>query len=193
MTAATTTMTTMSSAASMVSMPFLSRVIFPIFLILFTPFVFPVRLSWLVPQVGCKPEHIEKDALICPLIPLMRGGGSRIADHAWFLPAMVILVSVWSIQKTHDFVVFCPLMIPSTTNSTNNALVLSQFFNQDLIRTLSTSVGMGAPERTCSILSRSVSLDLFGRLNIFSRSGLWPGLYPQATTIARVALDICIM
>jgi len=59
----------------MVSMPFLSRVIFLIFLIFFTPFVFPVGLSWLVPQIGCKPEHIEKDALICPLIPLIRGGG----------------------------------------------------------------------------------------------------------------------
>src|SRR6266852_1681760 len=98
---------------------------------------------------------------------------SRVADHAWFLPAMLILVSVWSIQKTQDFVVFCPLIIPSTTSSRSNALVLSQFFSPDLIRTFSTSIGMGAPERTCSILSRNVSLDLFGRLNIFFALGLW--------------------
>src|SRR6266480_923548 len=106
---------------------------------------------------------------------------------------MLILVSVWSIQKTQDFVVFCPLMIPSTTSSRSSALVLSQFFSPDLIRTFSTSIGMGAPERTCSILSRNVSLDLFGRLNMFVALGLWPGLYPQATTIARVAPDICIL
>src|ERR1700758_5371279 len=105
---------------------------------------------------------------------------SRVADHAWFLPAILILVSVWSIQKTHDFVVFCPLMIPSTTSSRSSALVLSQFFSPDLIRTFSTSIGMGAPERTCSILSRSVSLDLFGRLNIFFALGLWPGLLPTS-------------
>src|SRR5215831_21370956 len=50
-------MTTMSSAASMVSMPFL----FPVnFLIFFTPFVFPVGLSLPVPQVGCKPGLFEK-------------------------------------------------------------------------------------------------------------------------------------
>src|SRR5438874_6059423 len=118
---------------------------------------------------------------------------SRVADHAWFLPAMLIRVSVLSIQKTHDFVVFCPLMIPSTTSSRSSALVLSQFFSPDLIRTFSTSIDMGAPERTCSILSRNVSLDLFGRLNMFVALGLWPGLYPQATSIARVAPDICIM
>src|SRR5437870_11770981 len=103
---------------------------------------------------------------------------------------MLILVSVWSIQKTHDLVVFCPLMIPSTTSSRSSALVLSQFFSPDLIRTFSTSIGMGAPERTCSILSRSVSLDLFGRLSIFLALGLWPGLYPQATTIAKAAPNI---
>src|SRR5438445_10394859 len=118
---------------------------------------------------------------------------SRVAGHAWFLPAMVILVSVWSIQKTHDFVVFWPLMIPSTTSSRSSALVLSQFFNPDLIRTFSTSIGIGAPERTCSIRSRSVSLDLFGRLNMFLAMELWLVLHPQATTISRVALDICIM
>src|SRR5438445_10378195 len=106
---------------------------------------------------------------------------------------MLILVSVWSIQKTQDLVVFCPLMIPSTTSSRSSALVLSQFFSPDLIRTFSTSIGMGAPERTCSILSRNVSLDLFGRLNMFVALGLWPGLYPQATTIARVAPDISIL
>src|SRR5690242_12382483 len=93
---------------------------------------------------------------------------------------MLILVSVWSIQKTQDFVVFCPLMIPSTTSSRSNALVLSQFFSPDLIRTFSTSIGMGAPERTCSILSRNVSLDLFGRLNIFLALGLWPGRLPTS-------------
>src|SRR5207244_12496752 len=114
MTAATTTMTTMSSAASMVSMPFLSRVMFLIFLIFFTPFVFPVGLSWLVPQIGCKPEHIEKDALICPMIPLIRGGGSRVADHAWFLPAMLIRVFVWAIQKPHYCVVFSHLTTACT-------------------------------------------------------------------------------
>src|SRR6266849_1605543 len=76
-------------------------------------------------------------------------------------------------------------MIPSTTSSRSNALVLSQFFSPDLIRTFSTSIGMGAPERTCSILSRSVSLDLFGRLNMFLALGLWPGLYPQATTMGQ--------
>src|SRR5437762_1884635 len=118
---------------------------------------------------------------------------SSPVDQAWFLPAMLIRVSVWSIQKTHDFVVFCPLMIPSTTSSRSSALVLSQFFSPDLIRTFSTSIGIGAPERTCSILSRSVSLDLFGRLSMFLALGLWPGLYPQAPTIARVVLDICIM
>src|SRR5207302_7643838 len=116
---------------------------------------------------------------------------SRDVDHAWFLPAMLILVSVWSIQKNHDFVVFCPLPISSTTSSRSSALVFSQFFSPDLIRTFSTSIGIGAPERTCSILSRSVSLDLFGRFSMFLALGLWPGLYPQATTIARVALDIC--
>src|SRR5947207_15032849 len=111
---------------------------------------------------------------------------SRVADHAWFLPEMLILVSVWSIQKTHDFVVFCPLMIPSTTSSRSNAFVLSQFFSPDLIRTFSTSIGMGAPERTCSILSLSVSLDRFMRLNCFSRWGCSlsladkPRLYPKA-------------
>src|SRR5437879_12815806 len=118
---------------------------------------------------------------------------SRVADHAWFFPAMLIRVSVWSIQKTHDFVVFCPLMIPSTTSSRSSALVLSQFFSPDLIRTFSTSIGIGAPERTCSILSRSVSLDLFGRLSMFSLWGYGLDICPQATTIARVALDICIM
>src|SRR5438552_18750048 len=118
---------------------------------------------------------------------------SRVADHAWFLPAMLIRVSVWSIQRTHCFVVFCSLMIASTTSSRSSALVLSQFFSPDLIRTFSTFIGMGTPERTCSILSRSVSLDLFGRLSMFLALGLWPRLYPQATTIARVALDICIM
>src|SRR2546422_3341647 len=105
---------------------------------------------------------------------------SRAAVHAWFLPAMLILVSVWSIQKTQDFVVFCPLMSPSTTSSRSSAFVLSQFFSPDLIRTFSTSIGIGAPERTCSILSRSVSLDLFGRLNIFFALGLWPGPLPTS-------------
>src|SRR5438552_17815756 len=93
---------------------------------------------------------------------------------------MLIRVSVWSIQKTHDLVVFCPLMIPSTTSSRSSALVLSQFFSPDLIRTFSTSIGMGAPERTCSILSRSVSLDLFGRLNMFLALGPWPGPLPTS-------------
>ena len=93
---------------------------------------------------------------------------------------MLILVSVWSIQKTHDFVVFCPLMIPSTTSSRSSALVLSQFFSPDLIRTFSTSIGMGAPDRTCSILSRSVSLDLFGRLNIFFCSGAMAWTLPTS-------------
>src|SRR6059036_2069271 len=88
---------------------------------------------------------------------------------------MLILVSVWSIQKTHDFVVFCPLIIPSTTSSRRSALVLSQFFSPDLIRTFSTSMGIVAPERTCSILSRSVSLDLFNRLILFLALGLWRG------------------
>src|SRR5213593_2009309 len=105
---------------------------------------------------------------------------SRAAVHAWFLPAMLILVSVWSIQKTQDFVVFCPLINPSTTSSRSSALVLSQFFSPDLIRTFSTSIGIGAPERTCSILSRSVSLDLFGRLNIVSRSGVMAWTLPTS-------------
>src|SRR5438270_3789449 len=105
---------------------------------------------------------------------------TRDVDHAWFLPAMLILVSVWSIQKTHDLVVFCPLMIPSTTSSRSSALVLSQFFSPDLIRTFSTSIGMGAPERTCSILSRSVYLDLFGRLNIFFRAGAMAWTLPTS-------------
>src|SRR5713101_3415110 len=105
--------------------------------------------------------------------------------HAWSLPAMLILVSRWSTQKTQDLVVFCPLMMPSTTSSRRSALVLSQFFSPDLIRTFSTSMGIVAPERTCSILSRSVSLDLFSRLILFLALGLWrelahePQPYPQ--------------
>ena len=106
--------------------------------------------------------------------------------HAWFLPAMLILVSVWSIQKTHDLVVFCPLMIPSTTSSRSSALVLSQFFSPDLIRTFSTSIGIGAPDRTCSILSLSVSFDRFIRLKLFLALGSAacdfahkPRLYPK--------------
>src|ERR1700752_1376889 len=58
MTAATTTITTMSNAASIVSMPFLFPVIFLIF---FTPFVFPVGLSLLVPQFGCKAGTYRED------------------------------------------------------------------------------------------------------------------------------------
>src|SRR5215831_1476492 len=106
--------------------------------------------------------------------------------QAWFLPAILIRVSVWSTQKTQDLVVFCPLMIPSTTSSRSSALVLSQFFSPDLIRTFSTSIGMVAPESTCSILSLSVSLDRFMRLNCFSLWGCgWdfahkPRLYPES-------------
>src|SRR2546428_7815916 len=77
---------------------------------------------------------------------------------------MLSLVSVWSTQKTQDFVVFWPLMTPSTTSSRSSALVLSQFLSPDLIRTFSTSIGIGAPESTCSIRSRKVSFDLFNRL-----------------------------
>ena len=101
--------------------------------------------------------------------------------HAWSLPAMLILVSRWSTQKTQDFVVFWPLMMPSTTSSRSSALVLSQFFSPDLIRTFSTSMGMGAPDSTCSILSRSVSFDLFNRLNYSLALGSWRGSCPQAT------------
>src|SRR5947199_8270981 len=99
---------------------------------------------------------------------------------------MLNRVSVWSTQKTQDFVVFCPLMIPSTTSSRSNACVLSQFFSPDLIRTFSTSIGMGAPERTCSILFLSVSLDQFILLNCFSLWGsilsldLMSQLFPKA-------------
>ncbi len=80
---------------------------------------------------------------------------------------MVKRVSRWSTQNTQDFVVFWPLMSPSTTNSRRSALVLSQFFSPDLILTFSTSIGMVAPDRTCNILSRSVSFDLFSRLICF--------------------------
>ncbi len=99
---------------------------------------------------------------------------------------MLILASWWSTQKTQDFVVFWPLIIPSTTSSRSSALVLSQFFSPDLTRTFSTSMGMLASERTCSILSRSVSLDLFIRLMCFSLWGCGVGqptnhsLYPSS-------------
>src|SRR5712692_4076173 len=100
--------------------------------------------------------------------------------HAWSLPAMLILVSVWSTQKTQDLVVFWPLMIPSTTSSRRSALVLSQFFSPDLIRTFSTSMGIVAPDSTCSILSLSVSFDLFILLNVFLALGSWPGSVPTS-------------
>src|SRR5439155_14636079 len=94
---------------------------------------------------------------------------------------MLSLVSVWSTQKTQDFVVFWPLMTPSTTSSRSSALVLSQFLSPDLIRTFSTSIGIGAPERTCSIRSRKVSFDLFNRLICSLALGSWRGYRPQAT------------
>src|SRR5467141_6053 len=94
---------------------------------------------------------------------------------------MLSLVSVWSTQKTQDFVVFWPLMSPSTTSSRSSALVLSQFLSPDLIRTFSTSIGIGAPERTCSIRSRKVSFDLFNRLICSLALGSWCGYRPQAT------------
>src|SRR2546427_13180355 len=94
---------------------------------------------------------------------------------------MLSLVSVWSTQKTQDFVVFWPVMTPSTTSSRSRSLVLSQFLSPDLIRTFSTSIGIGAPESTCSILSRKVSLDLFNRLICSLPLGSWRGYRPQAT------------
>src|SRR2546425_1992137 len=72
MTAATTTMTTMSNDASMVSMPFLFPVIFFIF---FTPFSFPVGSSQPVSQIESKPGLREKARLIGSLVPLLRSGG----------------------------------------------------------------------------------------------------------------------
>src|SRR5881296_463992 len=120
---------------------------------------------------------------------------SRGNGHACSLPAMLILASRWSTQNTQDFVVFWPLMMPSTTSSRSNALVLSQFFSPDLILTFSTSIGMVAPERTCSIVSRSVSLDLFTRLIRFSRSGVCGmGLAPTSHKhYLRAAWDIGVM
>src|SRR5713101_8067258 len=102
---------------------------------------------------------------------------------------MLSLVSVWSTQKTQDFVVFWPLMMPSTTSSRSSALVLSQFFSPDLILTFSTSIGIVAPERTCSILSRNVSLDLFRRLICFLALGFaaWDWR-PQATAVSQTCM-----
>src|SRR2546422_3208996 len=103
---------------------------------------------------------------------------------------MLSLVSVWSTQKTQDFVVFWPLMTPSTTSSRSSALVLSQFLSPDLIRTFSTSIGIGAPESTCSIRSRKVSFDLFNRLICsLSSGGSWCGYCPQATDYTQACIE----
>src|SRR5439155_25249603 len=72
MTDATTTMTTMSSAASMVSMPFLFPIIFFNF---FTPCSFPVGSSQPVSQIEPKPELCEKACLIGSLVPWFCSGG----------------------------------------------------------------------------------------------------------------------
>jgi hypothetical protein len=72
MTAATTTMTTISRDASMVLMPFLFPVIFSNF---FTPCSFPVGSSQPVPQIEPEPGLLEKARLIGSLVPLLRGGG----------------------------------------------------------------------------------------------------------------------
>jgi hypothetical protein len=72
MTDATTTITTMSSAASMVSMPFLFPIIFFNF---FTPCSFPVGSSQPVSQIEPKPGLREKARLIGSLVPLLHGGG----------------------------------------------------------------------------------------------------------------------
>src|SRR6266571_2097916 len=72
MTAATTTITTISRDASMVLMPFLFPVIFSNF---FTPCSFPVGSLQPVPQIEPKPGLREKMCLIGSLVPLFCSGG----------------------------------------------------------------------------------------------------------------------